>query len=768
MRDLHHMAKTARRLAWFAGARARRLIRGKNSRAVCVAAATLTALTLLRASNPFIVTELKERTFDAYQRVQPRTQDELPVRIVDIDEASIAAFGQWPWPRTRLAALTRRLQELGAGVVAFDILFAEPDRTTPSRLSADLRDTDVPDRDLTVALLASLPDHDKVFAEAIGKTSVVLGFAAGRMDNDVRPPVRAGLAFVGVKPTDVLSPFRGAIANLPVLDDASAGIGGLNLSSRDRAGVVRRIPMLFSDGTRIYPGLAVEALRVAQGKKSIVVRGTGSSGDADTGFAALLDMRVGDFKVPLTDDGEAWLYFNHDRPDRYVSAKDILDPAKNEQVRARIDGAIVLVGTSAAGLIDARATPLGEQMPGVAIHAQLIEQILSQNFIERPDWANGLEITVTLLFGALVAALVLIFGARFSFFAGGFVVVAAIAGSWLAFSHLRLLLDPIYPSLAALATYVAVERVLHVASDQEKKFVRQAFGQYLAPELLAQLEKSPEAMRLGGESRDITVMFMDVRGFTPISEALTATELVDFINLLLAPLSNAIQDELGTIDKYIGDSIMAFWNAPVDVAHHQARACRAALRMRDAVAELNATDAFGFAERGFADPLVRIGVGLNTGLACVGNMGSEKRFNYSAMGDVVNVAARIESTTKSFHTDLLVSEDVAHAARDLALLEAGEILLKGKSQPTKVYAIAGDEKLATTPEFVELVRLHDWLLKSVAAGDDHAAMTALAACRALTRGSTQFEKILDLYDYFEIRLSELKDSIAPQRIAQHS
>ena len=222
-------------------------------------------------------------------------------------------------------------------------------------------------------------------------------------------------------------------------------------------------------------------------------------------------------------------------------------------------------------------------MPGVAVHAQLIEQILAQDFISRPDWANGLEIIVTVLLAALVAVMLLSFGAQFSLIAGVIALVLAIAGSWFAFSHFRLLLDPIYPSLAAITMYIAIERTLRVASDKEKKFVRQAFGQYLAPELLARLESSPKAMELGGEAREITVMFMDVRGFTPISETLSATELVDFINTLLGPLSEAIQSELGTIDKYIGDSIMAFWNAPLDIADHPMHACRAALKMREAV-----------------------------------------------------------------------------------------------------------------------------------------------------------------------------------------
>lgn len=727
--------------------RLRRLGRSKSVRAVAAALATLILLTALRAYDPRIVGELKERAFDAYQRLSPRPVADLPVRIVDIDEASLAAFGQWPWPRTRLAALTKRLGELGAGVVAYDIIFSEPDRTTPGRLAGELGDADLPDRDLTVALLKSLPDHDASFAQAMQATPTVLGFAAISARNTARPTVKTGLAVVGVTPTQVLPPFRGAVANLPLLDQAAAGIGAINLSARDRAGVVRRLPMLMSDGTQVYPSLAIEALRVVQNQKGIVVRGTGASGDADTGHAALVDMRVGQFKLPLTRDGEVWVYFGRERPDRTVSVKDVLDPAKTAEMRDKLEGTIALVGTSASGLLDARATPLGQVMPGVAIQAQLIEQIISQDFIERPDWADGFEILATLLLGTLVTALLLVAGARFSLIACGVVFLAAIGGSWIAFSHFRLLIDPVYPSLATLATYVAVERVLHVASVREKTFVRQAFGQYLAPALLAKLEQSSEAMRLGGEMRDLSVMFMDVRGFTPISETLSATELVDFINTLLSPLSDAIQDELGTIDKYIGDSIMAFWNAPVDVPDHAARACRAALKMRAVVEQLNDVDAFGFAARGLADPVVRIGVGINTGTACVGNMGSAKRFNYSAMGDVVNVAARIESASKEFRSDILVSEDVARAAPGLALLEAGEIMLKGKSKPTRLYALAGDETFAATPEFAELKRAHHQLLGALAVRRSDAAAEALAACR-----TTAPPFMAGLYETFAERL----------------
>jgi adenylate cyclase len=731
-------------------ARLRRFARGKYGRATAAAVIVLTALTWLRTESPWIVTELQERTFDAYQRLQPRAYQDFPVRIVDIDEASIAAYGQWPWPRARLAAISNRLAELGAASVAYAVLFPEPDRTTLRQMSADLGIEDKQEREVALKLLSNLPDHDKLFAAAMSRTGTVLGFAITPSANAARPAGKTGLAFVGVKPTDVLSTFRGALANVPVLEEAAAGVGGINLSSRDRSGVIRRIPMLFSDGERIYPGLAGEALRVAQAQKGIVVRGTGASGESHTGHAALLDMRIGDYPIPLTEDGETWLYYDRDRPERYVSVKDLLDPAREAQVRPRIEGSIILVGTSAAGLIDARATPLGRLVPGVSVHAQLIEQILAQDFISRPDWANGLEIIVTVLLAVFVAAMLVSFGAQFSLIAGIVALLLAVAGSWFAFSHFRLLLDPIYPSLAAVTMYIAMERMLRVASDKEKKFVRQAFGQYLAPELLARLESSPKAMELGGEAREITVMFMDVRGFTRISEKLSATELVDFINMLMQPLSEAIQNELGTIDKYIGDSIMAFWNAPLDIADHPLRACRAALKMREATKQLNADDAFGFEDRGISGGEVRIGVGLNFGIACVGNMGSEKRFNYSAMGDVVNVSARIEAANKEFNTDLLVSQEVAEVVKGIAMLEAGEILLKGKSLPTKLFALVGDETVAASPEFAELSRRHDRLLHSLAAHDATEAAIALAACRAQAP-----EELSGLYDHFGDRITGL-------------
>ncbi len=736
--------------AVFRGMRAPQILKSKTAKVALVAAVVLSAVTFLRAIDPAPIAQIRERTFDAYQRLLPRPYGEFPVRVIDIDEASLAKFGQWPWPRTLLATLVKRLSDLGAAVIAFDMTFAEPDRTSPQRLANELRYDNAAESQRVAEFMSKLPDHDQVFAAAIAQAPVVLGFAGVPQANSRRPSVKAGFAIAGASPTEVVARFDGAATNLELFDKAASGVGAMNISSSDKSGIVRRVPMLFTDGNKIYPNLSAEALRVAQQQKSIIVRGTGASREMDVGLPALLDMRVGQFQFPVTPAGEVWVYYNHDQPERYVSAQDVLDPSKDADVRPRIDGQIILIGTSAAGLLDVWPTPLGELVPGTSIHAQAIEQILGQTFLSRPDWADGVEIVATILLGALLTYLLIILGSQYTALIGAAILGAGLGLSWFAFSQTGMLLDPIYPSIGATSTYLAIVCVLYVTTDKEKKFVRRAFGQYLAPELLAKLEKAPHSMRLGGETRQITLMFMDVRDFTPISEGLTANELVEFMNALLSPLADAIQAELGTIDKYIGDAIMAFWNAPLDIAEHPTRACRAALRMRAVLKDLNERDAFGFRQRDLSHTQVRIGIGLNTGVACVGNMGSERRFNYSAMGDVVNTTSRIESNCKLLGADIVISDDVARAVPGFAFLEAGELIMKGKSRPVKLYGLVGDEQTAASPEFKELSRRHAELLVAIASNRPAEAAQALTLCRVL--GGDLLSRF---YNRFEEQIAEM-------------
>jgi adenylate cyclase len=725
-----------------------KFLQTKKAKVALVATLVLSAVTFLRAVDPAPIAQIRDRTFDTYQKLQPRPYTDFPVRVVDIDEASLAELGQWPWPRTVMASLLKRLTDLGAAVVVFDVIMAEPDRTSPQRFAAELRAGPGAEMQRTAELIAKLPDHDNVFADAIGQAPVVLGFARAALPNGRRPPIKTGLAVAGVNPPDVLPQFQGAAVNLEIFDKAASGVGAIMVSANDKSGIIRRVPMLFTDGEKTYPNLDVEALRIAQQQKSIVIRGTGASGEMDTGHPALVNLRIGEFVVPVTETGEMLIYFDRDRPERFVPVRDVLDLSRDDQVRPRIDGQIVLIGSSAAGLLDVWPTPLGELVPGTSIHAQVIEQIISQTFLSRPDWATGLEIFATVVLGALLAFLLIVLRAEYTAVVGAAIIAAGVTLSWLAFSQLGMLIDPVYPAIGATSTYLAVVGVLYVSSDREKKFVRRAFGQYLAPALLAKLEQAPHSMQLGGEIKDITLLFMDVRDFTPISEGLTAHELVEFMNHLLSPLSDAIQAEMGTIDKYIGDAIMAFWNAPVDVPDHPVRACRAALRMRAVLADLNERDAFGFKKLGLTHNHVRIGIGLNTGVACVGNMGSERRFNYSAMGDVVNTTSRIESNTKEIGIDIVISDDTARLAPGFAVLEAGELLMKGKSKPVKLFGLVGDEQTAQSAEFLELAGQHAALLDAISGRRAADALRALAQCRTLggallTRFYNRFAEQID-------------------------
>ncbi len=663
---------------------------------VLLGLAIVAALTMLRASDPPLLKFAREVTFDEYQRLAPRPFEELPVRVVDIDEASLEQFGQWPWPRNRMADLVNRLTEMGAAVIAFDILFAEPDRLSPRSVMRDVGDLDP-------ALIARLPDNDETFARAIAGKPVVLGFGLSNSGN-YRPPVKAGFAFTGESPFDAPPRLAAATPIRPELEANAAGVGHISLNPESSSAVVRAVPLLLSDGEQLYPNLALEALRVAQGASTYLL--AGATDVADT----ITLIRVGDVVVPVTAAGELWLYVSPDRPERYVSAAEVLAPGSAAtEARAAIEGSIVFVGTSAAGLLDIRATALGDNVPGVSLHAQTVEQILSGRFLSRPDWADGLEILSVAVAGSLLVLLTTFVSPAVALACGLLITVLAVVASWLAFVHGGLLFDPLAPIVFGSIIHFAATAYRFLVSDRERRVVRRAFGQYLSPSLLYRIEHTRNALRLGGDDRELTLMFVDVRNFTEISERLAPTEVVRFLNTLLDALSHHVIDNEGTLDKFIGDSIMAFWNAPVDVAGHPGKAVHAALAMRETLARLNEADAFGFGD----ERKVAIGVGIHTGLACVGNMGAEIHFNYSAVGDAVNVAARIESACKDLGFDILVSETTAKALGGCALLDAGALPLKGKTTRTRLFAVVGGKALATSPEFFELQRIHGQLIAAL-------------------------------------------------------
>lgn len=663
---------------------------------VIIGLAFVTALTILRASDPLLLRLARDLTFDQYQRLVPRTFENQPVRVIDIDEASLREFGQWPWPRNRIAALVDRLSDMGASAIAFDILFAEPDRLSPRNVVRDVTGIDP-------SLLGKLPDNDEIFSRSLSGRPVVLGFGLSNQGNYL-PSVKAGFAYTGESPFGAPPTIKAATPLQLQFEANAAGLGHISLNPGASSAVVRAVPLFLSDGKQLYPNLALEALRVAQGASTYVLDAAPDTPNT------LTRVKIGDFVVPITAAGELWLYVSHDTTKRYISASKVLATGDaSADIKTAIEGNIVFVGTSASGLQDVRTTALGENVPGVSIHAQIVEQILSGRFLSRPDWADGLEILSIAVLGGLLVILTTFVNPAVALACGLLITSFALVASWLAFLYGGLLFDPLAPIVAGSITHFAATGFRFLVIDRERRDVRRAFGHYLSPSLLHRIEHTRNALRLGGDERELTVMFVDVRNFTQISEEMTPSAVVAFLNTLLDALSHHVIVNEGTLDKFIGDSIMAFWNAPVDVSDHAGKAVRAALGMRETLTRLNNSDAFGFGDA----RQVGIGIGIHTGLACVGNMGAETRFNYTAVGDAVNIAARIESACKDINFDILVSEPTARLLPDCALLDAGALMLKGKSMRTELFAVVGDARLAKSADFAELQAMHRRLVAAL-------------------------------------------------------
>ncbi|MDE2364592.1 MAG: adenylate/guanylate cyclase domain-containing protein [Hyphomicrobiales bacterium] len=652
---------------------------------------------------------LREFTFDAYQRLRPRQwSPDSPVRIVDIDEESIAKFGQWPWPRSRLADIVKIATADGAATIGFDMVFSEPDRLSPDAFMRDLK----PDtRASAQRELPGVGDYDSDFAQAISHSTVVLGAI---FTNTGAPPaltVKPGFAFAGDDPAPFLPTFRSGAAPLPKLAEPAAGVGALNwLPGRDQ--VVREAPLLVRMGDKIVPSLAAEALRTAQGASTIVVRSSNASGQtsfgAQTGVNAV---KIGDYVLATGPHAERRIYYSKSERGRFLPAWKLLD---GQIPREEIDGRILLVGASAAGVLDQRATPLDPLVPGVEVHAQLIEHALAGGDLVRPDWAPSAELLVALAF-ALAASLA---AAVLSPFAGALVAIAAVLSvcgvGWRAFSGYGVLIDPLYPTATIVVSYLAGVIDLFRIERSQKAQVKSAFGRFVSPAVVERLAASPDRLTLGGEARVITLMFSDLRDFTRLSEGMNANEIIAFMNDYLTPMSDLVLASGGTIDKYIGDAIMAFWNAPLDDPDHARSACRTALAMREALVAFNASRGALGGDEARSRPAVRFGIGLNTGLCSVGNLGSVRRFDYSAIGDPVNIASRLESLTKFYRFDIMATEETQKAAKDFAWLEFDQVRVKGRENATRLYGLIGDAAMAASPEFAALRMRHDDMLAAYA------------------------------------------------------
>lgn len=693
---------------------------------MALTAAILALAVAVRVADPDPVARLRLSIFDSYLALKPRTPDPaLPVRIVDIDEASLEKIGQWPWPRSEIAHIVERLAEAGAKTIAIDLILSEPDRLSPSALARQVSSR----RDLAsiAAELATLPSNDDLLAQAIARVPVVAGLAGETATKRTPRPPKARFAIAGDDPLLFVPRFAGAIEPLPVIADAAAGAGVVNwIPAKDQ--IVRHVPLLAALDGVLVPGLALETLRTGLGQKTAFIRSSGGSGVSAFGQKTGVEtVRVGQTVLPTGPDGQLWLNFApHDRQ-RYISAHRILDGTFGKD---EIAGRHVLIGSSATGLLDLRATPLASSVPGVEIHAQAVEQMLSGEHLVRPAFATGAELIFLLAAGALVASLIRRSGALMAAAIAAAAIAAVAGGSWWAFSAGGYLFDPIYPSLALVAVYLSGSLLSYVRTETDRARVKRAFGHYVAAPLVEQLAADPSRLKLGGETREVTLLFADVRGFSRLSEGMDAETLIQFVNRLFTPLSEIILDHRGTIDKFMGDAVMAFWNAPVPDPAHAEQACRAALAMQARLERLNREEAARRAAAGETALPIRIGIGLNTGPCCVGNVGSPQRFDYSVLGDAVNTAARIQDTTKIYGHPIIAGERTASQARAFAFLEIDTAArLRGKDRPERLFALVGDETVAASEAFTTLSRRYTELKKAIAANDVARAKTLMSECR---------------------------------------
>src|SRR6478752_10755764 len=541
------------------------------ARLACVV--LLIGFAALRVLDPAPVEELRVRTFDGYQRLDPRKKTARPVTIVDIDDKSLEKLGQWPWPRTRIADLVTELTRLGAVVIAFDVVFSEPDRLNPDAMADTLRNLD----EATRERLRMLPSNDQALADAIRSSRVVLGESGSAQELvalDKTLPV-TGLAMLGEEPQPFMFDFPGLLRNTSVLEHAAAGRGLFTINP-DRDGIVRRVPMIMLAQGQTMPSLTFEMLRVATGSGTILIKAE---------KAGIKSLAVKGFALPTDSNGQLWIHYARNDPSIYVPVTNVLEKTVAPEM---IAGKLVLIGTSAVGLNDIKTTPVSQNMPGVEIHAQILESALTGDVISQPIFGLSVEFVTALLFGLLVTAFAPLFGPVTLVALGAAFASMLVGMSAYFYTQNRLLIDFTYPLMSTTAIYLTLIFTSFVREQAQRRQIRSAFGQYLSPALVEQLAQSPEKLVLGGEEREMTIMFSDMRGFTSISETYKNDPqgLTTLMNRFLTPLTNAIMDRNGTIDKYMGDAIMAFWNAPLDDAQHQLNACQAALDMLERLDEL--------------------------------------------------------------------------------------------------------------------------------------------------------------------------------------
>jgi adenylate cyclase len=598
-----------------------------------IAFVTLFVITFIGLQDPQIKEILRLKSFDLLLQSEPKeiSQD---IAVVTIDEKAIEKYGQWPWNRSVLGDIIGQLRKAEVGIIVLPILFSEEDRL----------------------------GGDQTLSNYIYQNGVIIAQVGTNQTN--KNSVPRGVAKIG-DPLPYLFEWGGMLGPIPQLGEVADGVGVVN-TAPEIDGVTRRIPLLMKIGNEVYPAMAIEVIRVAVQAPSYQVK---------AGDAGIIALRVPGFSTIETDpNARIWLRWNKEY--ETVSAADV------ENFKS-LKGKTVIIGSTAEGLNSIIATPTGERY-SFELTASTLQTVLDGKQINRYDISLFVELVI-----AFVVGIIIVIIARFTpyWFIGIKLLSlygASIFASYYLFNKYAILADASW--IIITLTIVGFHSVFNrfILEFQLKQQIKKQFEHYLEPKMVKKLQQNPDLLKLGGETKELTFMFSDIRGFTPLSEKYQSNpaDLTKVINRFLTPMTNIIMKNGGTIDKYMGDCIMAFWNAPIDTPNHKELAIKSALEMMDKLKELNETDGFGDGNK------INIGIGINTGKCIVGNMGSDQRFDYSVIGDPVNLASRLEGVSKNYDATLVIGEDTYRGISKLyKFKKLDDVQVKGKSNKVAIYTI---------------------------------------------------------------------------------
>jgi adenylate cyclase len=652
--------------------------------------ACIAAVLTIQFSDPQFRVRMRDFAFDQLQSLYPLTyNNDLPVRVIAIDDESLAKLGQWPWPRTVLAEIVNRLTEMGAGAVAFDILFPEPDRTSPEHVSAFW-----PQQETLHALLKQMPENDKVLAESIARSKVALGFPVESIaSSPLLPPAKAHfLNDGGSDARDSLPKYFGGLSSLPLLTSAAAGSGSITWDDPDDPstdGVLRKIPMLYQIKDVLYPGLDLEAMRLLLGLDTISIQ----TAPATSGHAhRIMGIKLGDDFKQTEPNGQIWLHFRPLADERYLSAWKLLDGKVDENL---VKDHIVYIAATAKGLGDSVRTPLGELVPGIEGHVQLVEQLMTGETLSRTPWENNLLIATML--GAWLLLWVML--ARYRPVWSVLLVLVVMAGLvalsvWL-FHARSMLLDPIFPTLAVSSLFIVMMVPRYLQTEKEQRWIRDAFSRYVSPNRVKFLQENPQQLELGAIYRECSFVMTDLAGFTSLMEKHEPALLCDLLNDYLEGMIQVAFRNDGTLDRIVGDAVAVMFSAPLTQPDHAVRAYTCALEMDAFAREFSRIQR---EEKNIPFGATRIGV--NTGTVLVGNFGGKTMLDYRALGDAINTAARLESINKQLGTRLCVSGTTVAQCKEFIGRPSGRLVLKGKTEAVDTYEPLTAEQ-AQQPHIIE-------------------------------------------------------------------